>query len=74
MLAASEADVRVLRELEPTAFGGAFIGLPGLEKELVVAVEGHGVLGMVNDTDVNDSFLQGAVIGWERFGEREEMG
>lgn len=62
--AASEADVRVLGELELTAFGSVFIGLPGFEEELVVAIKGNGVLGMVDDTDVNDDIFQSAVIVW----------
>jgi len=62
--AASEADVRVLGELELTAFGSVFIGLPGFEEELVVAIKGNGVLGMVDDTDVDDDIFQSAVIVW----------
>lgn len=51
----------MLGELELTAFGSVFIGLPGFEEELVVAIKGNGVLGMVDDTDVDDDIFQSAM-------------
>ena len=57
MLTAAEADVAVLGELKLASFAGAFVGLLGLEEELVVVVEGDGILWVVYDADVDDGFF-----------------